>query len=269
VFTTPVPVAPPSSGGGGGGGVVIGGNWKNCGSTPGYALVDCVRSAVNPTGNGDLAFEVTKRVAWALRSEGAGLLSKPSGNNCQGYAVDIVVYPNGVHYDMVGDGGGANIPQWLLVIDPATGGPLLVDPARWRAPLDPGDSSPAPNDFDGDGSSDLFVRNYVTGENQIIYLRGSSVVGSQPVAGISEVTWRAVSTPDINGDGYPDVIWRNATTGQNVVWFMRNSAVIGSAQLPTVADMNWQLAGTADFDLDGHVDFVWRNAVTGQNVIWS
>src|SRR5258706_3387516 len=58
------------------------------------------------------AFQITKRVAWRLRSEGAGLLSKPSGNNCDGYAVDYVTYPDGSGVDILGDAGGANSPGW-------------------------------------------------------------------------------------------------------------------------------------------------------------
>jgi hypothetical protein len=42
---------------------------------------------------GPNCFEITKRVAWALRSENAGLLDKPGGNNKDGYAVDIICYP--------------------------------------------------------------------------------------------------------------------------------------------------------------------------------
>lgn len=84
------------------------------------------------------AFQITKRVAWALRNEGAGLLSKPAGNNCEGYSVDYLVYQDGTGYDLLSDAGGANGPMW--------GGPETgMDVSRWRAPINPGDTpSPAP-----------------------------------------------------------------------------------------------------------------------------
>lgn len=85
------------------------------------------------------AFAITKRVAWQLRAEGAGLLDKPSGNNCQGYAADIVMYPDGTAIDTLIDAGGTNGPTWD-VIDP-------IDPARYRPAIDPGDvvvQPPAP-----------------------------------------------------------------------------------------------------------------------------
>jgi hypothetical protein len=82
------------------------------------------------------AFQITKRVAWALRAEGAGLLSKPGGNNCDGFAVDIVMYADGAAFDVLSDSGGANVPAWGQ-IEP-------LDPARFRAAIDPGDGAPAP-----------------------------------------------------------------------------------------------------------------------------
>ncbi|MBI2062533.1 MAG: hypothetical protein HYT64_02490 [Candidatus Yanofskybacteria bacterium] len=59
------------------------------------------------------AFEITKRVAWLLGSSGAGLLSKPSGANCQGYAVAIIAYSDGYIYDILSDAGNTNRPQWI------------------------------------------------------------------------------------------------------------------------------------------------------------
>jgi hypothetical protein len=78
------------------------------------------------------AFAITKRVAWGLRHLGCGLLSKPSGNNCEGFATDIVMFRDqgGQIIDILGDGGGNNTPSWGVTD--------TVDPSRWRAPVDPG-----------------------------------------------------------------------------------------------------------------------------------
>lgn len=59
------------------------------------------------------AFEITKNVAWGLRFDGAGLLSKPSGNNCNGYATDIVAFRDRA-YDVLSDAGGGNFPLFNL-----------------------------------------------------------------------------------------------------------------------------------------------------------
>ena len=76
------------------------------------------------------AFAITKRVAWALRSTGAGLLSKRSGNHCDGYATDILCYPTGQIRDILGDGGGANTPLWSEDLEDAEDGIRDVAPSR-------------------------------------------------------------------------------------------------------------------------------------------
>jgi hypothetical protein len=100
-------------------------------------------SLVGPCG----AFQIVKRVAWACRHEGAGLLAKPQGNNCEGFATDIIAYPDGRIFDVLIKGGGdedaggnpipgtGNVPAWQLS--------AAVDPSRYRAAFDPGDATAA------------------------------------------------------------------------------------------------------------------------------
>ena len=83
-----------------------------------YKLVECVHSHINPHNEFE-AFEVTKRVAWALRGEGAGLLIKTSGENIvswKGYvfAAGRICYPDGHIFKVISDvgSGGANGPSW-------------------------------------------------------------------------------------------------------------------------------------------------------------
>src|ERR1043165_567774 len=66
-------------------------------------------------------FEVTKRAAMLLANEQAGLLDKPGGANCQGYATDIIPYRAGVIVDILGAGpDGPNTVHWIPLspVDP-------------------------------------------------------------------------------------------------------------------------------------------------------
>jgi hypothetical protein len=132
-FTVQPPAPPPPTGG-------VGSGWQSCGATANEALVRCVRAAVNPTGSGDLAFEVTKRVAWLLRGQGAGLLIKNSGENItpwRGYSFSIsrICYPNGGIVKVVSDAGpgGGNGATW----DTSLYYPNSVDPALYVAAINP------------------------------------------------------------------------------------------------------------------------------------
>src|SRR5204862_3617488 len=80
-------------------------------------LVECIWDHIHPTDNNS-AFEVTKRVAWALRGEGAGLLIKNGGDNItawRGYLFSSsrICYPDGRLVKVIFDArvGGANGPS--------------------------------------------------------------------------------------------------------------------------------------------------------------
>src|SRR5262245_1997420 len=80
-------------------------------------LVECIHDHVNPARTVEGAFEVTKRVAWALRGEGAGLLIKNGGENIvswQGYsfAASRICYPDGHIFKVLTDVPGTNGPSW-------------------------------------------------------------------------------------------------------------------------------------------------------------
>jgi hypothetical protein len=101
-------------------------------------LVDRIKRTLESRGvdlrGADGAFQITKRVAWELRGEGAGLLSKPGGNNSAGFAVDVIAYPNGHIFDILVGSGDVNGPAWQDAGE--------VDASRYRAPFDPGDDVP-------------------------------------------------------------------------------------------------------------------------------
>jgi hypothetical protein len=100
------------------------------------ALVECIWDHIHPTDNNS-AFEVTKRVAWALRGEGAGLLLKNGGDNItawRGYLFSSsrICYPDGRLVKVIFDAGpgGANGPSWQDNGD-------YVDPGLYMPAIDP------------------------------------------------------------------------------------------------------------------------------------
>ena len=107
----------PGTGGGGGGG---GGNNGNCDALVNDKpeLIKCIHATIKPTDEFG-AFEVTKRVAWALRGERAGLLLKPGGENIvfwngNWFAAARICYPDGHIYKLMSDvgPGGSNAPSY-------------------------------------------------------------------------------------------------------------------------------------------------------------
>jgi len=100
-----------------------------------YGFVSCIHDHVNPTDPASV-FEVTKRVAWGLRAEGAGLLIKSDGENVvswQGYdfSAGRICFPDGSVIKVITDVGvgGQDAASWT------DNG--FVDPSRYVAAIDP------------------------------------------------------------------------------------------------------------------------------------
>ncbi len=125
------------------------------------------------------------------------------------------------------------------------------------------------SDFNGDGKTDLILRNYATGENVFWFMNGATLLSSQDLLpAVNDPNWHLEGTGDFQGNGKTDLVWRNYQTGQNVIWFMDGTKLTYSQFILPVLDTNWQIEGTGDFNNDGKTDLVWRNHKTGQDVIW-
>lgn len=74
------------------------------------AKADLIAQGVNLSGACG-AWEII-RLGAKYMGGGAGLLNKSGGNMCNGYATDIIAYPDGYIYDVLIDGGGLNTPTW-------------------------------------------------------------------------------------------------------------------------------------------------------------
>jgi hypothetical protein len=102
-----------------------------------YGFVLCIHDHINPTDPASV-FEVTKRVAWGLRAEGAGLLIKNDGENFvswQGYnfSAGRICFPDGSVMKVITDVGvgGQNYASWTVngSVDPSFYVPA-IDPAK-------------------------------------------------------------------------------------------------------------------------------------------
>jgi hypothetical protein len=122
----------------------------------------------------------------------------------------------------------------------------------------------SPNDYDGDGRSDILWRNVQTGSNS--YWAGANSTQARNLVGVTDLNWKIVGQGDFDGDGKDDIVWRNAVDGRNTLWRSGNNAT--QTPLSSVPNVAWTVVGVGDFDNDGKSDLVWRNLSTGQNQLW-
>ena len=123
-----------------------------------------------------------------------------------------------------------------------------------------------PQDFNGDGSSDVLWRNTVTGENWIYLMDGGSILASESINTIDDLNWSVAGTGDFDGDGKADILWRNVESGENWIYLMDGTNVQTSQALDAVTNLDWEVQEVDDFDGDGKDDILWRHKQDGQ--VW-
>ncbi|AFY36243.1 VCBS repeat-containing protein [Calothrix sp. PCC 7507] len=121
-------------------------------------------------------------------------------------------------------------------------------------------------DFNGDGKTDLLIRDQATGKNQIFLFNG---VDAPTVVSIDSVD--AAWTPligDFNGDRKTDIFWRNSQTGENAIWLVdaTQPQAVTSATVIDALDATWTPT-IVDFDGNGKTDIFWRSTA-GENSAW-
>jgi alpha-tubulin suppressor-like RCC1 family protein len=150
---------------------------------------------------------------------------------------------------------GTSVTGWISLATVSTDWSLAGNNAVLKTAANP-------DDFNGDGNSDILWQNTTTGERGFYLMNGTAVSGWLSL-GTVPTAWQIAGTGDFNGDGKPDILWQNTSTGERGLYLMNGTAVTGWVSLPSVPTA-WQIAGTGDFNGDGNTDILWQNTVTGE-----
>lgn len=124
------------------------------------------------------------------------------------------------------------------------------------------------DDYNIDGFSDIIWRNTATGEDQVWFMRSTTLLATAALPTQAGADWRIVGSSDFNGDAHPDLVWRNIATGENKIWTMVGSSRLGEVPFASVTDLTWRMVGVGDFSGTGKPGLLWRNTTSGVNVIW-
>jgi hypothetical protein len=124
--------------------------------------------------------------------------------------------------------------------------------------------SPAPGDFNGDGTSDLLWRNAATGAVVDWSMNGGTADGKATLR--TDPAWTVAGVADVTGNGTADILWRNSATGAAALWLM-NDGTESAASVLTIPP-GWTLAGAGDFTGNGTDDLLWSDAATGTVTEW-
>ena len=140
-----------------------------------------------------------------------------------------------------------------------------------RTVEDPNWSIVGTGDLDGDGNTDIVLRNETADQLLAWYMDGSGNIKSEGLIGRSfnDNNWKVEALADFNGDSKVDIVLRHRLSGQNLLWEMNGSEIIAESLLGRdIPDANWHIEGARDFDNDGITDLFLRHQGVGQGLLW-
>jgi len=122
-------------------------------------------------------------------------------------------------------------------------------------------------DFNGDGNTDVLVRNTSTGSWYLYQLNGARglISGTGAIGMTKSLNYEFTAVEDFNDDGNPDVLVRNNSTGSWYLYHLNGARrfAAGSGGLSMTKSLNYEFKAAADFNNDGKPDVLVRNTSTG------
>jgi hypothetical protein len=154
---------------------------------------------------------------------------------------------------------------WLM-----NGSQVSKNPTYSTVPASSGRTLLGYGDFNGDGKTDLFWYNPLTGETSAWLMNGDQISKSPTYAPVSSSSgWTLKGFGDFDGDGKTDLFWYNRKTGATSVWIMNGDQTPQYTAGTTVSPSSgWAFQGVGDFNGDGKADLFWYNPITGETSAW-
>ena len=132
------------------------------------------------------------------------------------------------------------------------------------------------SDFNGDGKSDILLRDGATGACFIWQMNGLKLLSDASYGYVGWTPpnnmWTVAGTGDFNGDGKSDILLRDGATGDCFVWEMNGLKLLSDSSYGYVGwtppNAGWTVAGTGDFNGDGKSDILLQDGSNGDCFVW-
>lgn len=120
------------------------------------------------------------------------------------------------------------------------------------------------DDIDGDGFTDILLRNQTTGELDSWFMNENQVMKAVNLTN----GFRVYSDWQILGFSKSRIFWRNVNSSVTATWEISQNGLDKSRALSFQVPQDWQVVAFRDFNNDGIADVVWRNSQVQSLAVW-
>jgi hypothetical protein len=143
------------------------------------------------------------------------------------------------------------------------------DTATTSFQLTVGGIPPTPNDFNGDGRSDIIYQDNA-GFLAAWFMNGDDLISASLLTPnvSTDPNWRVIGSGNFNADSDADLLFQH-TNGDLAVWYMNNITLTTATLLNPLnpGDVNWRAVGVADFNSDQKSDLLFQHT-DGRLAAW-
>src|SRR4030095_15480204 len=100
-------------------------------------------------------------------------------------------------------------------------------------------------DLNGDGKSDIVIRNPATGVNRVMFMNGTAVSSESPLPSMTDRDFEMAALADFSLAARADLLWYHQSSGERLAWFMNGVSIASTLALGQQVDTDWHIAGAA------------------------
>ncbi len=123
-------------------------------------------------------------------------------------------------------------------------------------------------DVNHDGWNDLIFQNASSGQVNVWYMQGATMIGGDAFSMVPQPSYLVVGMGDFAGNGTNTLVFQSTKNNQIALWYTAGNIITGGDSVVQIPAPGYRIVAVADMNGDGKPDLIFQNQTTNQVSIW-